>query len=52
MLNKTDNKDIVSFASITLNDAYRKKFNIHCNDFIVLTDNNGNPVNNSLYRKG
>lgn len=49
---KNNNKDIISFSPITLKEDYRKKFNITSNDFIVLTDKNGNQVNDSLYRKG
>jgi hypothetical protein len=49
---KTNNKDIISFSPITLKEDYRKKFSVSNKDFIVLTDKNGNQVNNSLYRKG
>lgn len=33
-------------------DKYRKKWNIYMDDYVQLVDDNGKPINDSVYRKG
>jgi hypothetical protein len=43
---------MIHFTKITIDSAYAKKWNVDMNDFIVLTNDEGNPIRNTLYRKG
>lgn len=45
------NDQYLQLSPITVNEDYRRKWNIHENDFVCLT-RNGELVNNSLYRVG
>jgi hypothetical protein len=42
----------VNFNSIKVNEDYRKKWNLYCNDFVVIATKDGELISNTLYRKG
>jgi len=41
----------LQFGSIQIDESYRKEWNEHCNDFILLC-RDGKPIRNTLYRIG
>ncbi len=52
LISDTEGKDnSLQLSKIIVNEDYRKKWNIHENDFVCLTKN-GQLISNSLYRKG
>ena len=46
-----DNISLLQFTPAVIGKRYRKKWNIHENDFVYLT-RNGKPISNTLYRIG
>jgi hypothetical protein len=51
-INTEINDNKLSLSEISLNEDYRKEWNIHCNDFLYLTRNGEILNNNTLYRIG
>lgn len=51
VINKNVDDNTLQLSSITINEDYRKEWNIYENDFVCLTKN-GELINNSLFRVG
>ncbi len=51
IIKKNSGDNSLQLSPITINEDYRKKWNIHENDFVCLTKN-GKLISNSLYRVG